>query len=356
VSAADDTPEAGTIVLDAPAAAGRGQRLDLVIALAGIGLLVMLVGEVGGATLVAHLRVVGWGIALVVGQEILAHVANTYGWWAAFPQPRVPVAFRHLLAARIAGDAVNYVTPTATVGGELVRVRLLRRHAPTGDVAASVAVAKLSQTVGQAGFVVLGVALVLGTLPMPRAVRLGLVVGATGWAAFVGALIVIQRRGMFGPLVRLGEQLGWGGRLGALRERLLHLDRQVAGVHGAANGAFAVSSAWFLVGWVLGILDVYVMLWLLRLPASVWLATVIEVLSVALDAALFFVPAKIGTQEGGKVLVFSLLGLDPAAGLALGVLRRIRELAWAGVGLALLSHRHLPWRRPARAVESQPRP
>ena len=63
----------------------------------------------------------------------------------------------------------------------------------------------------------------------------------------------------------------------------------------------------------------------------------IEVLSIAINGVLFFIPAKLGTQEGGKVLIFTLLGLTPAQGLDFGLLRRVRELAWAAVGLTLLS-------------------
>jgi hypothetical protein len=44
----------------------------------------------------------------------------------------------------------------------------------------------------------------------------------------------------------------------------------------------------------------------------------------------------VGTQEGGKVLLFAVLGLDPARGLTVGVVRRIRELTYAGLGLAAL--------------------
>ena len=51
---------------------------------------------------------------------------------------------------------------------------------------------------------------------------------------------------------------------------------------------------------------------------------------------LFFVPAKVGTQEGGKVVLFAALGLNPARGLTVGVVRRIRELVYAGLGLVAL--------------------
>ena len=58
--------------------------------------------------------------------------------------------------------------------------------------------------------------------------------------------------------------------------------------------------------------------------------------SVLIDGILFFVPAKVGTQEGGKVVLFAALGLNPARGLTVGVVRRIRELVYAGLGLVAL--------------------
>jgi hypothetical protein len=48
------------------------------------------------------------------------------------------------------------------------------------------------------------------------------------------------------------------------------------------------------------------------------------------------VPAKAGTQEGGKVLLFAARGLNPARGLTVGIVRRIRELTYAGLGLMAL--------------------
>ena len=63
----------------------------------------------------------------------------------------------------------------------------------------------------------------------------------------------------------------------------------------------------------------------------------VETGSVLIDGILFFVPAKVGTQEGGKVATFAALGLNPARGFTVGVVRRIRELVYAGLGLIALA-------------------
>ena len=70
------------------------------------------------------------------------------------------------------------------------------------------------------------------------------------------------------------------------------------------------------------------------MPLDLASALRLEVLSNLVDALLFMVPAKAGTQEAGKTFLFKLMGLSPRAGLAFGLVRHARELAWAALGLA----------------------
>jgi putative membrane protein len=314
---------------------------EWVFLIGGLVLLVLLWRELGMTTVVANLRLVGWGIAPIVLQECLACLANTLGWLAAFARPRPPIRLPQLLAARIAGDAVNYVTPTATLGGEFVRMRLLLGQAAGTSIAASVAVAKLSQTIGQITFIIVGLAASLHDTPLPSTIRLGLMGGLAAFSALAGALVLIQRRGMFAPLLRLAQRWGLQGHAPELTRCLQHLDAEIAQFHRNAHGALFLSAASFFVGWALGAVEIYLILWFLDVPITVHRALTIEGLSVAIDGMLFFVPAKVGTQEGGKVLIFTILGLDPAKGLALGSLRRIRELTWALIGLCILTRQHL---------------
>jgi hypothetical protein len=48
------------------------------------------------------------------------------------------------------------------------------------------------------------------------------------------------------------------------------------------------------------------------------------------------VPAKVGTQEGSKVIVFAALGRNLARGLTIGIVRCTRQLTYAGPGLIAL--------------------
>jgi uncharacterized protein (TIRG00374 family) len=300
----------------------------------GLVLFFVLLHRLGVGAVWENLLLIGWGFAPIVGQEMAAITFNTLGWRWAFPPPRPNLPFLRLAVARLAGDAINNLTPTATMGGELIRARML--GAPdSSTVWASVAIAKISQAFSQIVFIGAGMALVIDTTPLPAGFHRALVIGVGLIAVGLVLAIALQRRGMFVVGVDLLERLGLPVPV-HVGERLRQLDAEVARFYSDPR-PFLVSSAYFLGGWVMGVVEVYLILHFLEVGASWRRALTIEVLSTSIDAVLFFVPAKVGTQEGGKVLIFTILQLDPAKGFALGIARRIRELFWSFIGLALLS-------------------
>ena len=271
--------------------------------------------------------------------ESLSVVLNTGGWALAFPAGERTVSARRLLAARLAGDAINYLTPTATVGGELLRVRLLGTDMPAPLRWASVSVAKVGQSVAQAVFIFLGLALVVPRLAelspwlgwLPEAATLVAGVAAVGagvtfvWAVGRGFWATI--RGAL-TLVRLDWLLpaSWAGPGQDLDAALARL----------GPWRVAASLGCFVLGWAVGAAEIYLILRCVGDAVDWRTALALETGSVLIDGMLFFVPAKVGTQEGGKVVLFAALGLSPARGLTVGVVRRIRELAYAGLGLIAL--------------------
>jgi uncharacterized membrane protein YbhN (UPF0104 family) len=54
-----------------------------------------------------------------------------------------------------------------------------------------------------------------------------------------------------------------------------------------------------------------------------------------IGVAFFFIPGQVGAAEGVYALVFKAIGLSASAGFALALARRLRNLLFAGIGLAL---------------------
>ena len=317
------------------------------IALAlGALLFVWLVRRIGVETILGTLGRLGWGFLAVVALAGLTAAVNTLAWRAAMPAPqRVP--FGPLFGFLLAGDGVNALTPSAVVGGELVRLGLLRRKLDGVSAAASVALAAGCQFLAQVLFIAAG---------LPFALLAGATLGGAGGraavagaaavaaaAAVVGtALVLSRRRGVFETLHRFAARFLPGG-LGDAggSETWKALDDSIFGAIRSRRRDLAVSIALYAAGWTMGVAEVALVLSLLGVHAGVAGCIAIEALSVLVDTVFFFVPARLGTQEGGKYVIAGLLGIDPAAGFGLGLIRRLRETFWALVGLGVLAY----WQR-----------
>jgi uncharacterized membrane protein YbhN (UPF0104 family) len=261
---------------------------------------------------------------------------------AASVRCMLPASGRHLPLRAIApilvaGDGVNTVTPTATVGGHLLRVSLLSRWMSTPEALAAVGLAAFTQFVGQILFVLSGLPVVLTQVSDPR-LRSGVMVLSAALVLFLGTLLFLAWsratwRGLEDLLCRIGPFRRWWSAGGA---RWRSFGSQMLASLRSRPGDFARSVAFSYIAWSRGVVETYLVLRMLKTPVDWSRAFSIEVLAVTIEGILFFVPAKMGTQEGGKVLIFKTMGLDPARGLALGLVKRVRELAWAAIGLFTL--------------------
>lgn len=93
--------------------------------------------------------------------------------------------------------------------------------------------------------------------------------------------------------------------------------------------------------------EVVVILWSLHLAIHFFPVLVIDGVTLAFKLVSGWIPARLGSDEGGAISAFALTGFSPVLGLALALTRRVRDLLWALVGVLWLawnsrslSHRH----------------
>jgi uncharacterized protein (TIRG00374 family) len=77
---------------------------------------------------------------------------------------------------------------------------------------------------------------------------------------------------------------------------------------------------------------------LLILGYDVSFTTIFLIFSFVGAAMVFPIPMGLGSLEAGQILVFSLIELRTAAGVALAFIVRVRDLAWTAIGMLLLSY------------------
>jgi putative membrane protein len=304
----------------------------------GLALLAAILWRAGPGAVMEVLRPVGWGVAVLVLAYLPVWVLDTLGWRFAFPADSRRVPLLRLLGIRLTGEAFNVLTPTLDLGGEAVKALLLTREGiPTAQALASVIVAKTTLAVAEVLFLLggLGVALQIFALPEPvrRGAGLTLLLGGLG----VGAFLLLQRRGLFGWVAGLLRRLGLARRFWREQAPTVAALDEVLRAYYARPGRGALSVGFHLMGWLAGTAEVALILWFLDLPVTAATAVALEAGHQLARAASFFIPAKLGTQEGGSVILFSALGFPAALGVAVSLLRRVREMAWVALGLLLLA-------------------
>ena len=290
-----------------------------------------LVWEIGVDAILEQLRRLSWRLPLILLPQTVTNVFKTAAWRAAFPgrSPR----FGLLFSVRLAGEAVNETTPTATMGGDALKAFLLARLAggvPLEEGLVSVLVAKAALVAALGTFIASAAVLAWALSDVPGSMLALLALLALYMAASTAGFMWAQLRAL-----RLGGRaltwIGLGERAAAVVGRLDgDLRRFYRDQRGRAMGSFGHS----LVGWATGALETWLMLALLGSPVSLMTALVIEAGAAGVRAVGFLIPGSLGILEGGIVGLFSLLRMDPATGLAFGIVRRIREATWILVGYA----------------------
>ena len=91
-------------------------------------------------------------------------------------------------------------------------------------------------------------------------------------------------------------------------------------------------------GWLLGACETFVILRALGANIDFAVAFLITSLTVIINSLFFFMPSSIGVMEGGQVFLLATLGLNPAIGLSLGIVKRMRKIFWISVGRLFLTH------------------
>jgi putative membrane protein len=309
--------------------------IRLVLLALGVAFLGYLVVQVRPETLVTSFQAISWRLLLIVlFPFVLITVLDTLGWHFAFR--RNLASFATLLTVRLAGEAFNAATPTASMGGEPLKAFLLRPKVPFGEGLASVIVAKTTVTLAQGLFLVAGIALALTSLPLSTPLLKGMTWLAAVEAVAVGAFVFLQQKGLFGGAVRFLRRLGfsWADQ----RDEGVHrLDQALSTFYREHPGRLMLSLLFHFAGWVLGSLEVFLILHFMGVPISLTTALIIEAFAVAIKSAAFLIPAGVGALEGGNMAVFAAFGLGAGAGLSMTLVRRLRELTWVAAGLVALS-------------------
>ncbi len=286
-----------------------------------------------------HVTRLGWvGLGVVVGASCLWFVVDTVNWTLTLRSTRLDARwFCRLWPIHVAGEALNHVTPFASVGGEPMKAMLInQRYAITyREGTTSLILLHVVNVCAEIPFLLLGIALALVTGVLPVSVEIMMVAGGVLIVALVVVLWLVQH---YRFVSRVGRRLSraWFG-VAALRvvRHIRAIEGRLMEFYLGRPRQFFAACALQFCNWSLGAVEIYLVLHFLGAPIPFVYALVIESVVVLVRTALFFIPSNIGAQEGTFLVVCGAITGSPELGVAVALIRRFRELFWISAGLLI---------------------
>jgi len=318
------------------------KKAHLTFAFLAIALFAWVLAHMGLSTVMQQLKAMRIALPIVLSLSLLRLLLQSMAWSASLKGERVSVKIPKLAGTRLAGQSMGYLTVLGPVISEPLKIKLL--GTPTEPTVTATFLDDGVYWFTSAVLAMLGIA----SLPFVA------VHGATYHsipAAIVLALMVfvISRRN---PLLS-GLARAFGAKVPSWLARAETFESSIRRYR--VNQPVLVRRMFWIdiACQALIASEVVVVLWSLHLSIHFFTVLVIEGVTRGVKMMSGWIPARLGSDEGGAISAFALSGLSPTLGIALALTRRVRDLLWALIGIVWLTWNARETRRsqePARLI------
>lgn len=294
----------------------------------------------------------GLGFLTIVGNVTLSFLSWTLSWQVLLRGAGIPVRWRQVLSPMLAASAIAYITPSAYLGGEPMRVYWLARRTGVSmaRITATVMVERLFAGISLLAFAAMGgfFAVLSPAVPWTDKGALALGLGLMGVALALGVVSFARNlRWLSRFFWALARVIRWRGTLARLAQSAAEMENQIYQVFAHRLGHALVSLFLQIVTVFLTYIRPQVFFFFTKQTLFTFpQLSLFFTLNVFISAFLWVTPGGLGLTDGGRAGVFKLLGITMASAFAYNILFRFVEMLQVGLGLYLLVRQGLlRWQR-----------
>ena len=181
------------------------KHLRILFLAIGAVLLAALIRKIGWHTILENIGQLGWRFFPILCISAGGYALYTIAWMQFLGRLGDGIGFFDLFRIKISGETVNTLTPANFIGGDPMRIYLLKKSFKVSEGAASVVVDRTLQILAILIIVMLGI--IVAFLKFDRDISDNIAYGVpivlTASLLFMGFLLVHQRRGLFSLILNL---------------------------------------------------------------------------------------------------------------------------------------------------------
>ncbi|MFN3466785.1 MAG: lysylphosphatidylglycerol synthase transmembrane domain-containing protein, partial [Candidatus Brocadiales bacterium] len=274
------------------------KNLKLVLLLVGLTGFAFLLYRLDATAVYDDISKLGWRFIPLLIPYMLVFALDTLGWRYALKNLTPDLKFLGLFAARMAGESINCLTPSAYLGGEPIKVYLLKTYnVSTVDGMASVVISRTIMTLAQVVFVLAGVALAFSRLKDTNSLLAITAITLLLGIPLTGMVLVSRKKGLFTATLNLLRKFKIHIRfLEDRTSKLKELDDTIAEFYSTNKRGFYLCFLFYFLGWLAGMIEVYLILQFLGVSIDLPVAFIIEALFTVARSVSSFIPGSLGGQ------------------------------------------------------------
>jgi hypothetical protein len=317
-----------------PLSSRRPSVTGVLLAVAGLALLVWQVRLVGLDHIADGFRAVGWkGFIAILLLSLFRFTARSLAWITLMTRP---VPLRSATAATISGDALGNLSFLSLLVSEPAKAFYVTRHAPAAEAFAALTAENFFYSVSVAAVILGGTITLLATFVLPDAFRfmVWLSLAVMGGVLAMAIWLAHQR-----PAVISWVRKALRGRFSRPLDKLQALETQTYSALSTSPARLGAVLACEVAFHAASITEAWLTLTLLQGSATFFNAFLLDTVNRLINVVFRAVPMRVGVDEVTTSGFAEMLGLGSASGLTLALVRKARMLFWAVIGLALLGRR-----------------
>ena len=320
----------------------------LILALAGFGILIVMILVIGPGKIVSAVELADpWYLALAVLIQFAIYGLWTQRWAINVNSVGIKIKKVHLLPMLMVGMAINNITPSARGGGEPIRGYMLSKYSET-SFEKSFATVIADRGLDTFPFMVLAVLTIISLVLFMNLSNLVII----GLITAVIALLVLFVIALY---MSLDKEFGKKATLWIVRvikrfSRKEHSkleDEALEVIHGFQNSMrtmvkdrnvlmYGLPISFIL--WIMEILRVYVVFSSFHVEVSVIVIAEVFIIST-LIGMIPLLPGGLGAVDGIMIILFSAAGVPPSISAAATIVERLISF-WmtTAIGVAVLPY------------------
>lgn len=316
------------------------KRGHLIVAVLAVLLFAWVMAHMNLASMIQQLKAMRIAVPVVLVLSAIRLYFQSRTWSASLKGEQLSIKKRKLAAVRLASQSMGYLTVFGPVISEPMKIKLL--GTPTEPTITATFLDDgvywfTSALIAICGLLSLPLLSVHGgrSHSIPAILVLGLAI-----------FIITRRNSMLSVVVR------------AFRDRvpgfLIRAEKAETSVRTfrLEHPTLVNKMFWFdIASQLLTLSEVLIVLWSLHLPIHFLAVLAIEGVTRTLKFVSGWIPARLGSDEGGAISAFAIVGISPMLGLSLALTRRVRDLLWALIGIMWLA-----WNSRRASDQAEPTP